>query len=59
MKRHITEKELIKYQFRLVSDRRAEEISEHLKNCADCTKLAERLERKFSTLDLLREDIAV
>jgi len=59
MKRHIKEKELIKYQFNLVSETRAEEISEHLKSCAACTKLAEQLKQKFSTLDLLREDISV
>ncbi len=59
MKRHITEKELIKYQFKLVSDIRAEQISEHLKSCSDCRELAKQLKQKFSTLDLLREETIV
>ncbi len=59
MKLHITEKELIKYQFKLVSDIQAEKISEHLKNCADCRERAKQIKRKFSTLELLREETKI
>ena len=56
MKRHLTEKELIEYQFELASEKQAREISSHLKDCADCRRLAEQLKRKFATLELLREE---
>ena len=59
MKRHLTEKELIEYQFKLASENRSEEISSHLKGCADCRQLAEQLKRRFATLDLLREEAKV
>ncbi len=59
MKHHLTEKELIEYQFELASEKQAQEISSHLKDCADCRQLAEQLKRKFATLDLLREETEV
>ena len=59
MKRHLTEKELIEYQFELASESRSEEISDHLEGCAECRQQAERLKRKFATLDLLREEVEV
>ena len=59
MKRHLTEKELIEYQFELVSESRSWEISSHLEGCADCRQLAEQLKRKFAALDLLREEAEV
>jgi len=59
MKRHLTEKELIEYQFNLGSDAQAEEIADHLRDCGQCREHLERLKRKFSALDLLREDVEV
>ena len=59
MRRHLTEKELIEYQFELASEKQAQEISSHLEGCADCRQLAEQLKHKFITLDLLREDAEV
>ena len=57
MKGHLTEQELIEYQFKLASDSRAEEIAGHLKDCARCRRRLEQLERKFASLDLLREEV--
>jgi len=59
MKGHLTERELIEYQFKLASDIRMEEIAGHLESCAQCRGHLERLKRKFSALDLLREEAKV
>ncbi len=57
MKRHLTEKELIEYRFRLAPDEQAATSGEHVAGCAECRERLERLDRKFATLDLLREDV--
>jgi hypothetical protein len=59
MKHHLTEKELIGYQFKLASDSRMEEITGHLEGCVQCRESLERLERKFAALDLLRAEVKV
>jgi hypothetical protein len=59
MKAHLTEQELIKYQFELASDVRIGEISGHLEECSLCREHLERLQRKFSSLELLREEVTV
>ena len=59
MKRHLAERELIEYQFKLASDVRMEEISGHLQGCAQCREHLEQLKRKFAALDLLRPDTKV
>jgi hypothetical protein len=59
MKHHLTEQELIEYQFKLVSDVRTKEITEHLGQCAQCREHLRRLERKFAALDLLRDEVKV
>jgi len=59
MKRHITEKELIQYQFKLTSDVRMGRIAEHLQSCAQCREHLEQLKRKFAALDLLRPDTKI
>ena len=59
MKRHLTEKELIKYQFNLLSQKQAEEISNHLNGCDNCRQQAQRLKDKFAALDLLSEETIV
>jgi len=57
MKRHLTERELIEYQFELASDARTQEIAGHLQDCAQCQARLEQLKRKFAALELLREEL--
>jgi hypothetical protein len=57
MKRHLTEKELIEYRFRLASDDEVAAWAEHIARCAECRERLERLSRKFAALDLLKEDV--
>jgi hypothetical protein len=57
MNRHLTEQELIEFQFKLASDVQRVEISSHLEGCARCRENLEKLQRKFSSLDLLREEV--
>ena len=57
MKAHLTEQELIEYQFKLASDVRVSEIAGHLEDCAQCREHLEKLQRKFAALDLLREEV--
>ena len=59
MKGHLTERELIEYRFKLASDSRVEKIAGHLKDCARCRRHLEKLQRKFASLDLLREEVEV
>jgi len=59
MKRHLTERELIEYQFKLASDVRMKQTAEHLDRCAQCRENLERLAKKFAALDLLREGAKV
>ncbi len=59
MKGHLTNKELIEYQFKLASDVQMKGVAEHLEGCAKCREHLEQLKRKFSALDLLREDVEV
>jgi len=59
MNGHLTERELIEYQFKLASDRQIGETTEHLSGCAECREHLKQLNRKFAALDLLREDIHV
>ncbi len=57
MKAHLTEQELIEYQFELASDVKVGEISGHLEKCSLCREHLGKLQRKFAELDLLREDV--
>jgi len=57
--RHLTERELIEYRFKLASDSRIEKAAEHLSRCGQCRKHLEKLVRRFAALDLLREEITV
>src|SRR4030042_1762751 len=54
--RHLTERELIEYQFKLVSDDRLKEITSHLQDCTKCSEYLEKVKRKFAALELLREE---
>jgi hypothetical protein len=57
MNRHLTEQELIEYEFKLASDVRVGEIAGHLDVCAKCRAHLEKLQHKFAALDLLRDEI--
>jgi len=59
MKHHLTERELIEYQFKLASDTPMKETAEHLQGCGKCREHLEKLQRKFAALDLLREEVEV
>ncbi len=56
---HLTEQQLIEYQFKLTSDIQAKEIAAHLESCTQCRDRLEKLKHKFAALDLLREDVQV
>jgi hypothetical protein len=57
--KHLTERELIEYQFALASEVRMRKIAGHLGGCAQCHEHLEKLKRKFAALDLLREEVEV
>jgi len=59
MENHLTENELIEYQFSLGSQEQQNLHSEHLAGCAECRERLEKLTKKFAALDLLREDARV
>ncbi|MBN1975415.1 MAG: DUF4139 domain-containing protein [Sedimentisphaerales bacterium] len=52
--RHLTEKDLIEFQFMLTSDDRIKEIAGHLNDCNNCRNELDKLKRKFAALDLLK-----
>jgi hypothetical protein len=56
MQNHLTEKDLIEFQFGLADERRLAQIAEHLKVCSECKSLCDRMAGKFSALNLLRTD---
>jgi hypothetical protein len=58
-KEHLTEQDLLEFQFKLVSDARVEQIQEHLAGCEQCRAELTKLKRKFASLELLREEIKV
>ncbi|MHC4440183.1 MAG: hypothetical protein ACYS3S_22760, partial [Planctomycetota bacterium] len=59
MENHLTENELIEYQFKLGSQEQQNASSKHLTGCGECRERLEKLNKKFATLDLLREDAHV
>ena len=59
MKHHLTERELIEYQFKLVPDTRMKEAAEHIADCGQCREHLEKLQRKFAALDLLSEEAKI
>jgi len=59
MNRHLTEQELIEYEFNLSSDDQRAEITAHLEACAQCSEHLDKLRHKFSALELLREEVKV
>ncbi len=59
MKHHLTERELIEYQFKLAPDARMKEAAEHIADCGQCRGHLEKLQRKFAALDLLGEEAKI
>jgi len=56
MKSHLTQDNLIQYQFDLLEEAQRHEAAAHLNECSLCRQKLEGLERQFSTLDVLNED---
>ncbi|MHC4647686.1 MAG: DUF4139 domain-containing protein [Planctomycetota bacterium] len=59
MKRHLTERQLIEYRFKLACEPAMKSIAGHLQDCAGCREALEGLNRRFAALDLLREEVEV
>ena len=59
MKHHLTERALIEYLFKLASESRMKETAEHLQSCSKCRQYAEKLEKKFAALNLLRDEAEI
>jgi hypothetical protein len=59
MKRHLTEQELIEFQFKLASNIQVGEIAGHLEECARCREHLDKLQGRFAALELLREEVKV
>jgi hypothetical protein len=59
MENHLTENELIEYQFKLGTQEEQKASNEHLAGCAECRQRLEELIKKFAALDLLRQDAHV
>ena len=57
--KHLTEKELIKYQFKLASDTWMKEAAEHIVGCSLCQANLEKLQRKYAALDLLGDEAKI
>jgi hypothetical protein len=57
--KHLTEKELIEYQFKLASEAGMKEAGEHIESCGQCREQLEKLKRKYAALDLLSEKAEV
>ncbi|MHC4212103.1 MAG: DUF4139 domain-containing protein [Planctomycetota bacterium] len=54
--KHLTEPQLIEYQFDLANENQAKDIAAHLKACSDCREHLEQLKMRFESLNLLREE---
>jgi anti-sigma factor RsiW len=57
MNGHCTEQQLIDYAFELASQAGMHEIRAHLNSCDACRAKLDELKSKFSSLDLLREEM--
>jgi hypothetical protein len=57
MNEHLTEQQLIDYQFKLASEAGMGEARAHLDRCEACRGRLAELQRKFAALDLLREEV--
>ncbi len=59
MNQHLTEQQLIDYQFKLADAAGMNAAQAHLDECEECRQRLQKLVRKFATLDLLREEVEV
>jgi len=59
MQSHLTERQLIEYEFKLASDANRKYLAEHLQQCGSCQQHLDQLRRKFAALDLLSEDVQI
>ncbi len=59
MNQHLTEQQLIDYQFKLADAAGMHAAQAHLDECEQCRQRLQKLVRKFATLDLLRGEIEV
>jgi hypothetical protein len=57
MNDHLTQQQLIDYEFKLASDAGMEQARSHLDQCEACRRRLAELNRKFAALDLLREEV--
>ncbi len=57
MNAHLTDQQLIDYQFELASEADANGARTHLEQCEACRKRLHELARKLGALDLLRDDV--
>jgi hypothetical protein len=57
MNAHLTEQQLIDYQFKLAPDAAMEQARAHLDTCEACRTRLQALARKFASLELLRDEI--
>jgi hypothetical protein len=57
MNAHLTEQQLIDFQFKLASDAAMEQARAHLETCEACRTRLQTLTRKFASLELLRDEI--
>jgi hypothetical protein len=59
MNQHLTEQQLIDYQFKLADAAGTSAAQAHLDECQECRQRLQKLARKFASLDLLRGEIEV
>ncbi|MEN6574729.1 MAG: DUF4139 domain-containing protein [Phycisphaerales bacterium] len=57
MNTHLTDQQLIDYQFDLASEVDSNEARMHLEKCEACRKRLQELARKLSALELIRDDV--
>ncbi|MBP7053450.1 MAG: DUF4139 domain-containing protein [Phycisphaerae bacterium] len=57
MNTHLTDQQLIDYQFDLACEADSNEARTHLEKCEACRKRLQELARKLSALELLRDDV--
>jgi len=57
MNGHLTEQQLIDYEFKLASDAAMAEARSHVQACDECRAKLEALKAKLAALDVLREEV--
>jgi hypothetical protein len=57
--KHLKDRSLIDYQFKLLEAELAAEVARHLASCEQCRQRAGQLAKRLSALDLMKDDPAV